>query len=55
MNPQVTLALLAKFTSLAREDAEKIAKELALATQPTDYKDAEALVDRLVNEAKTKR
>lgn len=48
MNPQVVLALLAKFTSLSKETAEKIAKELDLATQPSTYKDAEAMIERIV-------
>jgi hypothetical protein len=48
MNPSVVLALLAKFTDLGKKEAEKIAKELDLATQPTLYKDAEALIDRIV-------
>lgn len=55
MNTQVVLALLAKFTNLAKEDAVKIAKELDLVTQPSTYKDAEDLIDRLVGEVKSKR
>jgi hypothetical protein len=52
VNPHVTLALLAKYTDLARKDAEAIAKHLDVAIQPHTYKDAEALVDKLVSEAK---
>lgn len=55
MNPQVTLALLAKFTNLAKEDAEKIATQLSLATQPATYKDAERLIEKLASEAKSKK
>jgi hypothetical protein len=55
VNPQLILALIAKFTDLAKEDAEKLAKALDMEIQPTNYKTAEALVDRLVGEVKTKR
>lgn len=55
MNPQVTLALLAKYTDLSATDAEKIASELALGIQPTSYKHAEQLVDRLATTAKTSK
>ncbi len=53
MNPQVALALLAKFTNLSKEAAEKISIQLSLATQPATYKDAEHLIDKLVSEAKS--
>lgn len=55
MNAQVVLALLAKFTTLAKEDAAKIAKELDLVTQPSTYKDAEDLVAKIVSEVKSSR
>jgi len=48
VNPQLVLALIAKFTSLSKETAEKLSKELDLAIQPTSYKDAEALVEKIV-------
>lgn len=52
MNPHVSLALLAKYTNLARDEAEKIAKELAHAIQPSTFKEAEQLVDKLSSDAK---
>jgi hypothetical protein len=48
VNPQLVLALIAKFTSLSKETAEKLSKELDLAIQPTNYKDAEQLVEKIV-------
>jgi len=44
----MVMALIAKYTDLSKEVAEKIAKELDLVTQPSTYKDAEALVERIV-------
>jgi hypothetical protein len=55
VNPQLTLALIAYFTELASGDAEKIAKELDLAVQPSTYRDAKALVERVVGEVKRKK
>lgn len=55
MNPQLTLALIAKFTDLTKEEAQKIAKELDLSVQPSTYRDAEDLVDRVVAEVKKKK
>jgi hypothetical protein len=52
VNPQVFVALLAKYTSLAEADAEKLAKELDLAIQPTSYKDAKRVVEEIVSKIK---
>jgi hypothetical protein len=55
VNSYVALALVAKFTDLSSEEAEKIAKELDQTIQPSTYKAAEQLIDRLVSAAKTRR
>ena len=48
MNPSLVIALLEKYTSLTKADAEKLAKELDLAIQPSTYKDAVKTLEELL-------
>lgn len=55
MNSYMALALIAKFTDLSSAEAEKIARELDLTTQPSTYKAAADLVDKLASNAKSRK
>lgn len=55
MNSYVILALIARYTDLPTGEAEKIASELDHTIQPSTYKAAQQLIDKLASSAKNKR
>lgn len=47
------LAVLVRKNLISQEEAEKLSKQLALEIHPTDFKTAQAIVERILKELDT--
>ena len=48
----VLLALMVRYSKLTAEEAEKLSDELALSIMPTRYRDAEKLLQKVLDKIK---